>query len=273
MKKIKSVLYIFIAIIAILGISGCSKETSEKQLIGFTIFEKSTPIGMSQKTLNLETQEINGFFANSEYTETTFSGNSYFDVKVDYNKLQGDLVSSDSVCLFVTANYYQAQSVNYKLFLYDIYLLEDGTYQLEYHKDIELPQNVGSNEIVTMNYESKNNSTNYVFTYKLTIQKTANPIETVVREFGANNVMLKETKINDSYTEIVASDSTDYIIVTERFKFVDENNEEQIDKNYIFISKKTEKKTYSFSMLNTDSKMINYVVTFNFPTNDEIASK
>lgn len=272
MRKIKNILYIFITIITLFCICGCSKENSEKQLIGFTIFEKSTPIGMSQKTSNLENQEINGFFTNNEYTETNFLGNSYFDVKVDYNKLQGDLVSSDSICLFVTANYYQAQSVNYKLFLYDIYLLDDGTYQLEYHKEIELPQNIGSNDVVTMTYESKQDSNNYVFTYKLTIQKIANPIETVVREFGINHVKLKETIINNNYTELEVTENTDYIIVTEKFEFIDENNEKQIDKNYIFISKKTEKKTYTFNALDSDSKMINYSVTFSFPTKNEIAS-
>lgn len=269
MKKIKKVLYIFITLIAILGISGCSKETSEKQLIGFTIFEKSTPIGMSQKTDSLDNIELNGFFANSSYTETSFSGNSYFDIKVDYNKLQGDLISSDSICLFVTANYYQTQSVNYKLFLYDIYLLEDGNYQLEYHKDIELPQNIDSNEIVTYNYESKVDSISYVFTYKLIIKKIANPVEVIVREFGINNLKINETKINSDVTDFDVLPNTEYIIITERNKYLDENNIEQIDNNYIFLTNKSEKKTYTFTTLNSNSRVINYNVTFNFELPDE----
>lgn len=268
MKKIKNLIFINILFIFII-FTGCSKETNEKQLIGFTIFEKSTPIGMSQKTDSLDNIDLNGFFTNNEYTETSFSGNSYFDVKVDYNKLQGDLVSSDSVCLFVTANYYQAQSINYKLFLYNIYLLEDGSYQLEYHKDIELSQNIGSNETITYNYESKNNSINYVFTYKLIVKKIANPIEVIVREFGINNIKINETKLNSEISNFDVSPNTEYIIITERNKYFDENNVEQVDNNYIFLTNKSEKKTYTFTTLNSNSRVINYIVTFNFELPNE----
>lgn len=268
MKRLKGLIFIVFISVTMLLIS-CSTEQSDKQLIGFTIFEKSTPIGISQKTTSLDTIDLNGFFTNNDYSETSFSGNSYFDAKVDYNKLQGDLVSSDSICLFVTANYYQAQSINYKLFLYDIYLLDDGTYQLEYNKDIELPQNVGSNEVITVNYESKKKSINYVFTYKLTIKKIANPLETIIREFATNNVILKESIINSEYSNYEMLPNTEYAIVTEKYKYIDENNEEKIDNNYIFLTKKTDKKTYTFNSLNSHSRMINYIVTFNFSEDNE----
>lgn len=266
MKNFKNrMIMIIISILLLLFITtGCNKKSSEKQLIGFTIFEKTTPIGMSQKITSLDNIDLNGFCASSDYLETVFSGNSYFNAKVDYSKLPGDIISSDSICLFVSADYYQAQNVNYKLFLYDIYLLNDGTYRLEYRKDVELAQSIGTAEIFSINYESKQDSVNYVFTYKLTLSKIANPIETVVKEFGINNVLLKEVKINESINDYVALENTEYIIITEKNNYIDENNEEQIETNYIFLTKKSEKKSYVFKNLNDNSRIINYVVTFKF---------
>ena len=48
MKNFKNrMIMIIISILLLLFITtGCNKKSSEKQLIGFTIFEKTTPIGM-----------------------------------------------------------------------------------------------------------------------------------------------------------------------------------------------------------------------------------
>lgn len=267
-KGINTFVIIIISIFMLSFFSSCNKKSSDKQLIGFTIFEKTTPIGMSQKISSLDNIELNGFYTSSDYLETSFSGNSYFNAKVDYSKLPGDMISSDSICLFVNADYYQAQSVNYKLFLYDIYLLNDGTYQLEYRKDVELAQSIGSSEVFSVTYESRQSSANYVFTYKLTLKKIANPIETVVKEFGINNVLLREVKINENINEYLALENTEYMIITEKSNFLDENNTERTDINYIFLTRKSDKKTYVFKSINDNSRIINYIVTFDFATNE-----
>ena len=104
---------------------GCSsnKPNDEKQLIGFTIYEKNTQIGKSQKVNNLN-DITNGFYTTRDHTATSFIGESYFNIKIDTSTLPGDLITPESNCLFVNASYYQAYTVNYKLFIYS-YLFND----------------------------------------------------------------------------------------------------------------------------------------------------
>lgn len=262
MKKIFLVITLLLSIYMV----GCSnKNTSdEKQLIGFTIFERTTQIGLMQKVDKL-TDITNGFYASEDYSYTNFLGDSFFDVKVDYSKLPGDLITPDSVCLFVNANYYQAQSINYKLFLYEIYQLREGGYSIEYKDELQLSPLLDDVEVYTATYESIKDSLNYVFTYKINIQKIATPKAATIKEFNTRNTIINEVVVTTDLSEYVVSEDAAYVIIEEKNTYLNQDNEEKSDYNYTLITKKSDKKTHGFKMLNNENRMISFQVSFSFP--------
>ncbi len=251
---------------------GCGKKkNSEKQLIGFTIYEKSNTIGESQKFDKLNDIEINGIYASDDYSFVSVKGDSLFDTKTDTSKLQGDMITLNSVCLFITANYYQSQNVNYKLFLYEIYMLEDGSYLVQYKADVNLSSEVGDTQTLTFANEAIKNDLNYVFTYKINFIKIATPQSILVKEFNENNEIILETELTTDISEYRASKDCSYILVEEYNVFLDENDEEKKSIDYTLITEKTQKKNYTFKLLNEANRVVNFQVTFAFK--DEVETR
>lgn len=251
---------------------GCGKKkNSEKQLIGFTIYEKSNTIGESQKFDKLNDIEINGIYASDDYSFVSVKGDSLFDTKTDTSKLQGDMITLNSVCLFITANYYQSQNVNYKLFLYEIYMLEDGSYLVQYKADVNLSSEVGDTQTLTFANEAVKNDLNYVFTYKINFIKIATPQSILVKEFNENNEIILETELTTDISEYRASKDCSYILIEEYNVFLDENDEETRSIDYTLITEKTQKKNYTFKLLNEANRVVNFQVTFAFK--DEVETR
>ncbi len=251
---------------------GCGKKkNSEKQLIGFTIYEKSNTIGESQKFDKLNDIEINGIYASDDYSFVSVKGDSLFDTKTDTSKLQGDMITLNSVCLFITANYYQSQNVNYKLFLYEIYMLEDGSYLVQYKADVNLSSEVGDTQTLTFASEAVKNDLNYVFTYKINFIKIATPQSILVKEFNENNEIILETELTTDVSEYRASKDCSYILIEEYNVFLDENDEEKKSIDYTLITEKTQKKNYTFKLLNEANRVVNFQVTFAFK--DEVETR
>lgn len=248
---------------------GCStnKVDDEKQLIGFTIYEKNTQIGKSQKVNNLN-DITNGFYATRDYTATSFIGDSYFNIKVDTSKLPGDLITPESNCLFVNATYYQAYTVNYKLFIYEIYRLSEGGYSIEYKDEVQLSPILDESKTITSTFESIQNSLNYVFTYKITISKIATPLKSIIREFDKNNQIIKETIVSDDLSEYQISDKTAYTIIEEKNSYINDEGEEIINSNYTLITENSTKTTYGFKVLNKENRIVTFQVSFDFPENN-----
>lgn len=245
---------------------GCSsnKPNDEKQLIGFTIYEKNTQIGKSQKVNNLN-DITNGFYTTRDHTATSFIGESYFNIKIDTSILPGDLITPESNCLFVNASYYQAYTVNYKLFIYEIYRLNEGGYSIEYKDEIQLSPILGESKTITSTFESLQNSLNYVFTYKITISKIATPLKSIIREFDKNNKLINEIDVTEDLSEYQISDKTAYTIIEDRNSYINDEGEEIITSDYTLITENSTKSTYGFKALNKDNRIITFQVSFKFP--------
>ena len=263
----KTYIFIFITfLISLLILSGCKNKTdNEKQLIGFTLYEKTNPIGVSQTYKSLNEVEINGVYASDDYSYLSIQGDSFFDVKTDSSKLQGDLINKDSVCLFITSNYYQSQNVNYKLFLYEIFLLPNGKYSIEYKTDIQLSSEVGDLATINYKYESLKDDLNYVFTYRINIQKIATPTQVLIKEFNDKNEIINVKSVTSEANEYYISDSASYVLIEEYSILINELDEEEKMINYTLLTQTTPKKNYVFRMLNENNRVINFQVTFLFP--------
>lgn len=245
---------------------GCGKKKdSDKQLIGFTIFEKSNTIGESQIFDKLNDIDINGVYASDDYSFVSIKGESLFDVKTDTSKLQGDMITPDSICLFINANYYQAQSFNYKMFLYEIFLLNDGKYSVELKTDIQLSSEVGDTNVINFSSESYKGGLSYVFTYKISFQKIETPKEVIVKEFDENNQLIMSNIINQETNEYRVSKDCRYVIIEEKTFLITDENIEENNTDYTFLTEKSQKKNYTFKTLNENNRIINFQVNFLFP--------
>ena len=262
MKKRLILVFVFLFVFTLVGCG--KKKPSDKQLIGFTIYEKSNTIGESQVFQKLNDIDINGVYTSDDYSFVSVKSDSLFDVKTDTSKLQGDLISPTSICLFITANYYQSQTVNYKLFLYEIYLLSDGTYSVELKTDIQLSSEVGDTNVANYSFESIKNDLNYVFTYKISFQKIAAPKNVIIKEFDESNQLINLSFVNIEENEYRASRECAYILVEEYTIFINENDEEDRTIEYTLITPKSQKKSLNFRLLNENNRVINFQLSFLF---------
>ena len=265
---------LIVILIFLFSLVGCGKKKeSEKQLIGFTIYEKTNTIGQSQTFAKLSDIEINGVYASDDYSFVSIQGDSLFDVKTDTSKLQGDLITPDSICLFINANYYQSQNVNYKLFLYEIYRLVDGTYSVELRTDVNLSSEIGDSIIANYSSEAIKNELNYVFTYKINFQKIETPKSIVVKEFDVNNQLLSQTELTQNDNEYKVSNDCAYVIIEENTYYLDIDETEINKIEYTFLTANSQKKNYNFKQLNENNRVVNFQVNFLFPNDIEDLEK
>lgn len=265
-KKLFTLLILFVA----LFLFGCkNREDSDKQLIGFTIYEKTNTIGVEQIFNNLNDIEINGVYASDDYSFVSVKDNSFFEVKTDLSRLQGDLITPDSICLFITCNYYQSQNVNYKLFLYEIYALSDGRYSVEYKDDIQLSSEIGDSILISHSNEAIKDELNYVFSYKISVSKIPTPHGVIVKEFDAENKVISETEISSETTNYMVSKDAAYVIVEEKNSIIGENDQVEEKTLYTLLTDSSAKKSYSFKVLNENNRIINFELRFKFPGDEK----
>ena len=260
----KKYIYLLLLVFVIL-LAGCKNNVdSEKQLIGFTLYEKNNPYGISETINSLNDIEINGVYASDDYSYVSIQGESFFDVKTDLSKLQGDLITKDNICLFITSNYYQSQNANHKLFLYEIYKHQDGTYSIEYKTDIQLSSDVGDTEVINFKSESIKDDLNYVFTYRINLEKIATPSDVLIKEFNIDNELIKTTPVTGDINEYQIQKNTKYVLIEEYSIKINEHDEEETIINYTFLTQDSSKKNYTFKMINDNNRIINYQVSFIF---------
>ena len=150
-------------------------------------------------------------------------------------------------------------------------MLEDGSYLVQYKADVNLSSEVGDTQTLTFANEAVKNDLNYVFTYKINFIKIATPQSILVKEFNENNEIILETELTTDISEYRASKDCSYILIEEYNVFLDENDEETRSIDYTLITEKTQKKNYTFKLLNEANRVVNFQVTFAFK--DEVETR
>lgn len=251
MKKHCTLLILTFFIIFFYGCVNNNITEGTRKLIGITIIESTTPIENTTNIDSIKSIDINGFYLSDDYSEMFSSGN-IFNTKFEYSYLEGDIVTPDSLCVYYSSTYYQAQTITTPIYLYEIYKTNENKYELVLKDQIT---NMAGNQFYNVTNEVTMNSYNYVLTYVINIEKYNTPVSNKVFEFNDNNELIKTREITLKDYNYYASANTAYLIIEERIK--NENDEEEVIRTLLTVS--SSKKYYTFKIFNNNK--INGIVT------------